>query len=1354
MGAWLAVCLLAGLPLRAELAQVHVDHSVAARDLINRAGQVGSADPAQAVALLGEVLERYGDEVIEVEAGLYISAGRVVRQRVSQWPVVLQQMKSSWEPLAVEQWQAIADSPEIVEVQRFARRYFFTGVGAAAGERAARLAIEAGQVDLARQEIEDLLRYHPQRDEFGERWRMLLAAALQLAGDAPASLQASPSQPAGESKTADASGSPTSPPQLVQALRPLVSASPAGDLDDKARLAVVWQANLTDRAGYGLNRRQVPPHWLPKPQVLTQPDLVLIQWNRHCFGFDPGTGTLLWDYCPLSEKMSVRAGISGPTMPRRPFVEQGRVYAITEVVLPQSQPGPVVAVQSLACLDAGTGRPYWVRGVGEMMSREVPTVLDGTPVVADGRVYLTARIARTSVYNEVFVLQVDARSGELLGRRHLFGLGRVEQMAAERIKPARLGVRGGVLYIASAAGAVAAIDANSLQPIWVRSFKPQSAAEAKKADEVREPTVPALWADEPLRVDGRLVIPTDASLQVLDPIWGQVLQSIDLDGPVHALAARPGVANQVAAIARKSLYIVDIVAGTIVHKFDLSRGADAVGGLCPLSDGRLLICTEDQVRVLQPDGVAKGLSVDLLAAGIPTVAQGRLYLGINGYLACVADSAKPMADLQQEMKRSDGPLTALRVGELALQVDRSDLAVQALRTAVQRGAADVQRVGEPAVQRLLETCLTFAREYGRRRGDEGRRIAEQLIAIARQCATQPEDKVEMYAILADTRLAHRKAAEAIVAWQEIVADPTLRGTPLPETLGRSGMPSGQWAQAHIDETIQRYGQQAYGELDERAGRLLETARRSGDRKPLDELLQQYPNSKHVPAALLAIGRITLRAGEAAAALEPLRKAACSEDGVSRPEAMLELVRSYQALGNAQAAATWMSWLASVSAEMRFEQAGRTWTAREYAGQLAAGLPRSSQAVCHIGLPLQLTASQTLEDAVWLLPIRAGGTAHRPALAWTAGSLQAFDRRTCQPAWKKPLAIKTQPALLAADDERLVLYDLYGVTAVRADTGQVLWAWAAKGPAPEGPNVDPESVATIQATGATANDILVMTADGQATCIEKSSGSVRWQRPVQPAYIASLSVWEELAVYRASQAHEIVYRVIDMKTGRDVSLWKPSRNLPAESVEILPAGIVLLQGVNAVEAYDAYRGGLVWQVPARNRFRPGMQLRKDTTLYIADGERPVVKIDTLTGQVVWRVIPEGRTGEAVRLVAGDSVIWMIDERGAHLINDATGKVLQTVLLPTEIVSQMNISQATICDAGVLCLATRRANQGTHGGPVSLVLFGYEDKTATWSLVASLEEATGLVSGWDVTDGAVLVAAGNKIIGLQSQANVGR
>jgi hypothetical protein len=178
--------------------------------------------------------------------------------------------------------------------------------------------------------------------------------------------------------------------------------------------------------------------------------------------------------------------------------------------------------------------------------------------------------------------------------------------------------------------------------------------------------------------------------------------------------------------------------------------------------------------------------------------------------------------------------------------------------------------------------------------------------------------------------------------------------------------------------------------------------------------------------------------------------------------------------------------------------------------------------------------------------------------------------------------------------------------------------------------------------------------------------------------------------------------------------------------------------------------------AQEGFQPTVGLRKDTAFYSADGERHMVKIDLLTGEVIWRAITPPRTRGAVCVLADGPLIWSIDERNAHVIDDASGKVASSLTLPPEIAPYMDIRGAVVCDVGVLCLAVKRQNAGASADvpPAALALLTCRDGAGSVSVVAKLDEATGLVSGMIVADNVVVVAAGNKVITVRGKGKVGQ
>lgn len=588
----------------AEDVQVHIDYSVTSGELASRCNEaIRSGRSDQAVEMMAELLDKHPDELVEVEPGVYQPVAAVTRRMASTWPEpAMEQLQANRQILAHEQWPAIRNSTSVAELDAFAQRYFFCPEGVKAAERAGRLSLEAGQFDLARLRLESL-RYHPSGRG---QWKQVL--------------------------------------EKMQAVRQTLAADPLpGEIRQDSPLAILWQTNLTNNPSYGVGRREPPGHWLAPPIVLDGPGFVVVQWDRHCLACESASGTVMWDYRPLTDKQAIRAGLRDAPAPRRPAAWQQRVYVVTEVPATQGEEGPMRAPQALSCLDAASGKPYWVRTAADMMSRKDPAVLDGTPVSRDGRVYVAGRVIRTGGYHDVQLLTVEARTGALLKRTALFGIARAEFTPNERIRPMHMGLHGGILYVTSTAGAAAAIDTQTLQPIWMRSFRPDG-LNAERTKEVGEPLSPSFWADAPPVSGDQLVVPVGTDLRIVDRWTGGSARSVQLPAPLQALAAADSHGGPVAAIANGSACIIDPAEGRILHKLNAKAWGPA--GLTPLAGGRFLLSIANHLRVVLPDGTNQALSIDDVRSAIPVVAGQHVFLGSNGYLTCLGYGDKPLVDRQ------------------------------------------------------------------------------------------------------------------------------------------------------------------------------------------------------------------------------------------------------------------------------------------------------------------------------------------------------------------------------------------------------------------------------------------------------------------------------------------------------------------------------------------------------------------------------------------------------------------------------------------------------------------------------------------------------------------------------------
>ncbi len=417
---------------------------------------------------------------------------------------------------------------------------------------------------------------------------------------------------------------------------------------------------------------------------------------------------------------------------------------------------------------------------------------------------------------------------------------------------------------------------------------------------------------------------------------------------------------------------------------------------------------------------------------IPVISDSRVYLGSKGLLTCVGDGQKPLAALQTEVAKGEKLAAAVRLVELSLRMGKPDVAIAAIYRAVRQGATDPQKAGIETMHRLFNICLTFGRQYARKVGPDNERIAQQLLGVAGQCATDSRERILSHASTADLRMTSKKSSEAVAALQAILLDDALRVAALPDDLGSPDITAGQWAQMRIDSIITRHGRAAYATFDLDAARMLQSAEKSNDVKRFQALVARYPNSQSVPKAWAAIGRIVLARGDAKAAIEPLRKAALQANSGStiQMQAMIGLLQAYEKLGSNEAAAVWVTRLASVSPRAAFEIQGKAWTAARYAAILAEHLCVTPSAVHRLDLPLRASFERTEKDAISL--IRGNATfSTEHVLASSAGSVQAYDARRGRPCWRQPVAFKSAPELVAGDTTQIVLHDRYRAVCCRS-----------------------------------------------------------------------------------------------------------------------------------------------------------------------------------------------------------------------------------------------------------------------------------------------------------------------------------
>jgi hypothetical protein len=148
----------------------------------------------------------------------------------------------------------------------------------------------------------------------------------------------------------------------------------------------------------------------------------------------------------------------------------------------------------------------------------------GAPAIVDGRVYIAATRARRLVETLVFCFELTPSPAGLLLRPHWstsvsMGAGRkVGAFAEEKMDASSVAVRNGVLYLCSNTGAIAALDAETGDILWIYAYE---TADFRLGLYTREVVSPTTWFHNPVMMDHRYVYAAPVDSRYLHILFQQ-----------------------------------------------------------------------------------------------------------------------------------------------------------------------------------------------------------------------------------------------------------------------------------------------------------------------------------------------------------------------------------------------------------------------------------------------------------------------------------------------------------------------------------------------------------------------------------------------------------------------------------------------------------------------------------------------------------------------------------------------------------------------------------------------------------------------------------------------------------------
>lgn len=548
----------------------------------------------------------------------------------------------------------------------------------------------------------------------------------------------------------------------------------------------------------------------------------------------------------------------------------------------------------LVRLDAKTGQLVWAQPIDTLRTPDGD--LDdlfphSTPAIVDDQVLVLARRVSRQSLSSTYLLSFDLETGSPRWVRHI-----VSSSATRRATRAfsTLTIHEGDAYISAPVGATARINAATGRVRWLNRFpvgiNPQPAEQSQRPWELIAPIVlddhvicfePGLrhiavldrstgvqhrridaterdgWNHPSYLITGRqFIISIGRDIRAFDPD--------DLERPVWQLPSednhRPSVVDEdtgrSAPITWRGPY-------EPYGRIQLARSLEVDDGTSLVPQGNssqdtswLIIPSRDGVRIVEEDSGHIAAHLPIRNAGNVIAGDAQLLVAGNESLKAYMSLSRAEQLMRERVaQRPNDPAPALglarlgvRVGRFELVMEASDLAMQSIASAMNRGgraARDAEQQRDELTRLLLETDA----EHIASTRDE----AESLFALIDRVVETPEQRVAATLTRGDW-YADRDPGRAIESWQRILADRDLSRVlwerpdrtlieadrdPIDASLIR---PASVVARQRMAELIAEHGDGVYATQAEYARMRVETMIENSQTTPdrLLDLARQFP----------------------------------------------------------------------------------------------------------------------------------------------------------------------------------------------------------------------------------------------------------------------------------------------------------------------------------------------------------------------------------------------------------------------------------------------------------------------------------------------------------------------------------
>ncbi len=355
------------------------------------------------------------------------------------------------------------------------------------------------------------------------------------------------------------------------------------------------------------------------------------------------------------------------------------------------------------CLDAATGDRRWIRRINRINAVDEYDGLFayGTPIIADGRVFLLGRKVSQQNLTSVYVLALDEQDGSLDWIRYITSSGTVRRTPGRPFSS--LVYRDGELLVASPIGAIAKLTARTGQIQWLRRFSVPITLPFQDAERRPWEISTAAWTPR-----GVLAIQPDQTRVVLldhhtgeqiDSFaaspnigWGSPNYLLSNDRLVYAIGSDVR-AFRIDDLATPSWQLPSPMVSSLENFDGMERPSDFgpqqldINGRVQLTDRSLIVPTSTGVIVADNETGYVHQTLDLhgMTGGNPLAHDSQLLLAGSDELHAFMSFARAEEMLRERLDAEpDDPDPALSLVRLAVRVRNIDLMLEGAAIAMKR----------------------------------------------------------------------------------------------------------------------------------------------------------------------------------------------------------------------------------------------------------------------------------------------------------------------------------------------------------------------------------------------------------------------------------------------------------------------------------------------------------------------------------------------------------------------------------------------------------------------------------------------------------------------------------------------